>query len=446
MLSSRACLLQASRLAQRRAFGSTAVAASSADVPKVQNFINGQFVDSKTDKWIDLHNPATGELIGLVPESTQEEMQEATDAVAEAFKTWGTTAVQQRMRVMLKLQQLIRENTDELAASITKEQGKTLPDAAGDVFRGLEVVEHTTTIPSIMMGETAGNVATDIDTYSYRQPLGVCAGITPFNFPAMIPLWMFPVACTAGNTYVMKPSELDPGCTMLLAGLAKEAGLPDGVLNIIHGAHDAVNFICDEPRIKAISFVGGNAAGEHIYDRGTKRGARVQANLGAKNHGVILPDANKENVLNSLTAAAFGAAGQRCMALSVAVFVGDSKEWIPELVERVKTLKVGPGTEDGVDVGPVITAAAKDRILSLIESGVNDGCGIPLDGREVKVRYELLSLSSLTLLSHPIPSVHVTYRHCRSPGTRRVTSWAPRSSLTSRLTWSATRRRSLAPS
>ena len=236
MLSSRASLLQvASRLAQRRAFGSTAAAASSADVPKVKNFINGEFVDSKTDKWIDLHNPATGELIGLVPESTQEEMQEATDAAAEAFKTWGTTAVQQRMRVMLKLQHLIRENTDELAASITEEQGKTLPDAAGDVFRGLEVVEHTTTIPSIMMGETAGNVASDIDTYSYRQPLGVCAGITPFNFPAMIPLWMFPVACTAGNTYVMKPSELDPGCTMLLAGLAKEAGLPDGVLNIIHG-------------------------------------------------------------------------------------------------------------------------------------------------------------------------------------------------------------------
>jgi len=291
--------------------------------------------------------------------------------------------VQQRQRVFMKLTHLINENMDELAESITTEQGKTLGDAKGDVFRGLEVVEACAAMAHTMMGETVENVSNGLDMYSYRQPLGVCAGIAPFNFPAMIPLWMFPVAIATGNTYVIKPSEQDPGTTLLLAKLGKEAGIPDGVLNIIHGTHDCVNFICDAPEIKAISFVGGNQAGEYVHARGTANGKRVQANLGAKNHATIMPDCDKESTLNQLAGAAFGAAGQRCMALSAAVFVGATKEWIPELAERAAKLKVGSGMEPGVDVGPVINPAAKDRIESLIQAGIDAGADCMLDGRGV---------------------------------------------------------------
>jgi malonate-semialdehyde dehydrogenase (acetylating)/methylmalonate-semialdehyde dehydrogenase len=227
-------------------------------------------------------------------------MEEATASACEALKSWRETPVQQRVRVMLKYQALIRDHTERLAAVITKENGKTLADSRGDVFRGLEVVEHACATATLMMGETVENVASNVDTYSYRQPLGVCAGITPFNFPAMLPLWMFPLATAAGNTWVHKPSERVPGATMVLAELAQQAGLPAGVLNVIHGAHDAVNFVCDSPAIKAISFVGGNRAGEYIYDRGTKLGKRVQSNMGAKNHGIVLPDADKDATLNAL--------------------------------------------------------------------------------------------------------------------------------------------------
>lgn len=233
------------------------------------------------------------------------QMNEAADSAETAFKTWRETPVQQRVRVFFKLAQLIRDHTDELAASITREQGKTTADAKGDVFRGLEVVEHACSVGSLMMGETAENLSSSVDTYSYRQPLGVTAGITPFNFPAMIPLWMFPMANACGNTFIMKPSERDPGAAMILADLAHKAGLPKGVLNVIHGAHSAVNFICDHPAIKAISFVGSNRAGEYIHDRGSRNGKRVQANLGAKNHACISPDADKESTLNALTGTSY---------------------------------------------------------------------------------------------------------------------------------------------
>eukprot|EP01027_Heterolobosea_sp_BB2_P005355 GEZU01008203.1.p2 GENE.GEZU01008203.1~~GEZU01008203.1.p2 ORF type:complete len:238 (+),score=99.29 GEZU01008203.1:151-864(+) len=232
--------------------------------------------------------------------ATPEEMEEAAQAAQKAFKSWSGVSVSNRARVMFKLQALIRENMKELAATITKEQGKTLADAEGDVFRGLEVVEHACGMATLQMGETMESVSRNMDTYSYKQPLGVCAGIAPFNFPAMIPLWMFPMGITCGNTYILKPSERVPLTSMLLAKLAKEAGVPDGVLNVIHGAHDAVNFICDHPSIRAISFVGGNEAGKYIFARGTANGKRVQANMGAKNHAVIVPDANKEHTINSI--------------------------------------------------------------------------------------------------------------------------------------------------
>lgn len=357
----------------------------STNVPKVQNFINGVFEDSKTDKWIELKNPATGELLCLVPQSTPEELARAEAGAAAAFKTWKEVPVQQRQRYFFTLQQLIREHTEELAESITREQGKTLADARGDVFRGLEVVETACNISAQMLGDTTENLARNVDTYTYRQPLGVVAGICPFNFPAMIPLWMFPMATATGNTCLLKPSEKDPGAAMVIARLAKQAGFPDGVLQVIHGAHDTVNFLCDAPSVRAISFVGGDEAGKYIHNRGTNNGKRVQANLGAKNHATIMPDADKESTVNAIVGAAFGAAGQRCMALSTCIFVGETKEWIADIAEKAKALKVGGGFEPDTDVGPLITPASKERANMLIQQGVEDGATLVLDGRNVVV-------------------------------------------------------------
>ncbi|MCW5619900.1 MAG: CoA-acylating methylmalonate-semialdehyde dehydrogenase, partial [Burkholderiales bacterium] len=260
------------------------------------------------------------------------------------------------------------------------EQGKTLADAEGDVFRGLEVVEHAAAIGNRQLGELAHNVAGAVDTYTRLQPLGVCAGITPFNFPAMIPLWMFPMAIACGNTFVLKPSEQDPMVTMELVKLALEAGIPKGVLNVVHGAAEVVDALCDHPDIKAISFVGSTRVGTHVYQRASLAGKRVQCMMGAKNHAVVLPDARKEQTLNALIGASFGAAGQRCMAVSVAVLVGEARQWIPDLVAKAKALKIGRG-QDNPDLGPVVSCAAKERIASLIARGVEDGAVLELDGR-----------------------------------------------------------------
>eukprot|EP00051_Salpingoeca_urceolata_P026777 m.478647 g.478647 ORF g.478647 m.478647 type:complete len:522 (-) comp21191_c0_seq1:1676-3241(-) len=374
--------------------------------PTVKNFINGKFVDSTTSDFIELRNPATNEIIGQVPCSTQAEMQAASDAAAEAFKTWSTTSVMSRQGVMFRLAELIRQNQDELARSITLEQGKTIPDAEGDVLRGLQVVEFACGIPSLTMGESAHHVAKDMDTISYRVPLGVVGGICPFNFPAMIPLWMFPLATACGNTVVLKPSEADPGAAMMLAQLAQDAGLPDGVLNIIHGSTDTVNFICDDPAIKAISFVGSDTAGNHIYSRGCANGKRVQSNQAAKNHGVILPDANKTATINALVGAAFGAAGQRCMALSTVVLVGESKEWLPDLVDMARQLKLNAGDQPGTDVGPMISPQALERAENLIESGVQQGAELLLDGRGASVPgYENGNFLAPTVLTGVTPDM-----------------------------------------
>ncbi|WOK99383.1 hypothetical protein Cni_G08095 [Canna indica] len=353
--------------------------------PSVRNLIGGEFVESKSKDRIDVINPATQEVVSRVPLTTNEEFKAAVSAAKEAFPQWKNTPITTRQRVMLKLQELIRRDMDKLALNITTEQGKTLKDAQGDVFRGLEVVEHACGMATLQMGEYVSNVSNGIDTYSIREPLGVCAGICPFNFPAMIPLWMFPVAVACGNTFVLKPSEKDPGASMMLAELAKEAGLPNGVLNIVHGTNDIVNNICDDDDIKAISFVGSNTAGMHIYSRAAAKGKRVQSNMGAKNHAIVMPDACPDATLNALIAAGFGAAGQRCMALSTAVFVGGSKSWEDELTKRAKALKVNAGTEPGTDLGPVISKQAKDRICKLIQSGIANGARIILDGRGIVV-------------------------------------------------------------
>eukprot|EP01147_Barroeca_monosierra_P002287 gene2287-5281_t len=363
-----------------------ALALHSRQASTTKLFINGEFRESKTDKWIPVRNPATNEIVSEVPCATRDELEEASSSCAEAFKSWHQTSVISRQTIMFKLQGLLRQHMGEIAKLITLEQGKTLADAEGDVLRGIQVVEHACNIPSLLMGETVSQVAKDMDTYSYRLPLGVTAGICPFNFPAMIPLWMFPMALACGNTMLLKPSERDPGAAMLITKLAQEAGVPDGVLNIVHGSVDTVNFLCDDENVKAISFVGSDAAGTHIWNRGTKNGKRVQSNMGAKNHGVVLPDANKTATLNALVGAAFGAAGQRCMALSTAVLVGESASWSEELVDLARGLKVSAGDVPGTDVGPMISPEAKQRAFDLVESGVRQGARLLLDGRNVQVK------------------------------------------------------------
>ena len=377
-------------------------------VATVKLLINGQFVESQTTEWRDVVNPATQQVLARVPFATQDEINAAVASAKEAFKTWKKTPIGARARIFLKLQQLIRENMAELAALLTAEQGKTLPDAEGDVFRGLEVVEHASAIGNLQLGELANNVASGVDTYTLLQPLGVCAGITPFNFPAMIPLWMFPMAIATGNTFVLKPSEQDPMVTMRLCELALEAGVPPGVLNVIHGGEMAVNAICDHPDIKAISFVGSTKVGTHVYNRASLNGKRVQCMMGAKNHAIVLPDANKEQTLNAIAGASFGAAGQRCMALPVVMLVGEAQKWLPDLVAKAQTLKVSGGTEKGTDVGPVISCAALSRIEGLIERGIADGATLELDGRKPNVPgYEKGNFVGPTIFSGVKPGMAI---------------------------------------
>lgn len=385
---------------------SGAISSSTALQPAVKLLIGGEFRESQSSSSVNVVNPATQEVVSRLPLCTPEEFEEAVQAAKAAYPQWRDTPVPVRARVMFKLQELIRRDMDALALSITTEQGKTLADARGDVFRGLEVVEQACAMPMYQMGELAGNVSQGIDLYSIRQPLGVCAGICPFNFPAMIPLWMFPLAVTAGNTFVLKPSEKDPGAAMMLAELAHEAGLPPGVLNIVHGTHDVVNSICDHPDIRAISFVGSDKAGRHIYSRAAAAGKRVQCNMGAKNHAVVLPDADEAAALNALVGAAFGAAGQRCMAISTAVFVGGSQPWEASLIEKASSLRVNAGVEAGTDVGPVISQDSLARIERLVESGVKEGARLILDGRGIKVPgYESGNFVGPTILADVRPDM-----------------------------------------
>ena len=377
---------------------STSPKPAAAAIPTVKLLIGGEFVESRSTQWRDVVNPATQQVLARVPFATPQELEAAVGAAREAFKSWRKTPIGVRARIFLKYQQLIRDNMKELAAILTAEQGKTLPDAEGDVFRGLEVVEHAANIGSLQMGEMASNVAGGVDTYTILQPLGVCAGITPFNFPAMIPLWMFPMAIATGNTFVLKPSEQDPMVTMRLVELALEAGIPKGVLNVVHGGEDVVNGICDHPDIKAVSFVGSTKVGTHVYQRAILAGKRAQ----------VMPDANKEQALNNLLGAAFGAAGQRCMAASTAVLVGEANGWIPELVERARKLKVNAGTEAGTDVGPLVSCAALERVSGLIERGTREGAKLELDGRKPRVPgYEQGNFVGPTIFSGVKPGMAV---------------------------------------
>ena len=352
---------------------------------RVPLLINGQMVQSQTDTLIPVTDPATQNIIAEVPCATPAEVDAAIAAAQSAFESWKDTPVGERARLMLRYQHLLKEHHNEIATLLSSETGKTFEDAKGDVWRGIEVVEHACNIASLSMGETVENVARKIDCYSITQPLGVCVGVTPFNFPAMIPLWMFPMAIACGNTFVLKPSEQDPLTPMRLAELFQEAGAPEGLLQVVHGTKEVVDQLLTHKDTPAISFVGSVAVGEHIYRTGTEHLKRVQAFAGAKNHMVIMPDASKNQVINNLVGASVGAGGQRCMAISVAVFVGSAKEWIPELREAMN--KVRPGAWDDPDAGygPLINPNARARVLDFIQQGKDAGAQCLLDGSDCTV-------------------------------------------------------------
>ncbi|RXJ82429.1 CoA-acylating methylmalonate-semialdehyde dehydrogenase [Arcobacter sp. F2176] len=352
---------------------------------KLEIIVSNKFIESETTQYFDKVSPLTQEVQVQVPLCTKNEIDDAVEKAHKAYLSWKDTPIMTRTRLMFNYQTLIKENIDEIAEILSIEQGKTFDDAKGDIVRGYEVVEFACSAPTLMMGETVEHVSNKMNTYSYKQPLGVCAGVTPFNFPAMIPLWMFPMAIVSGNAFILKPSEMVPNTTMKLAELFIKAGAPKDLLQVVHGQKDQVDYLLDNPKVRAYSFVGSPEVGAYIYSRATANLKRAQAFVGAKNHMVIMPDANKENVLNALVGSSMGAAGQRCMGISVALFVGKSKEWIPELIQKIKEVKPGAWNDKSANYGPIITKTALNRIESIIEEGVKDGASLVLDGRNAKV-------------------------------------------------------------
>ena len=354
----------------------------------IENLINGVRQASQSGRTQAIYNPATGEAIDELGLSSVEEVNAAIDAAAAAAPEWAATPALKRAAVMFRFNELMSENADEIARALSREHGKTHGDALGEIQRGKEVVEFCCGIPQLLKGEFSRNVGPQIDSYSDRQALGVCAGITPFNFPAMVPLWMYPVAIACGNTFVLKPSERDPSCVLMLADLLHQAGLPNGVLNVVNGDKLAVDAILDHPEVQAVSFVGSTPIAEYVYHRGTQAGKRMQALGGAKNHMIVMPDADMDQVVDALMGAGFGSAGERCMAISVAVPVGEktADRLIEQLRPRVESLKVGPSDDADAEMGPVITAQAKQRIKELIDSGVTAGAELVVDGRSLSLQ------------------------------------------------------------
>jgi len=352
----------------------------------LQHYINGQHVNGSSQRRVPVFNPATGAISSEVALASAQETRQAIATAHAAFPAWAATTPLRRARILFRFRELIEKHTDELSALITREHGKLLSDAVGEVTRGLEVVEFACGIPHLLKGEHSENVGSGVDSWSLRQPLGVCAGITPFNFPAMVPMWMFPIALACGNTFVLKPSERDPSCPLRLAELLTEAGLPDGVFNVVNGDKEAVDVLLTDPNIAAVSFVGSTPIAEYIYQTASHHGKRVQALGGAKNHMVVMTDADLEQAVNALMGAAFGSAGERCMAISVAVAVADvADRLVEQLAPRVRALKVGSGTDPAAEMGPVVTAAQRDRISDYIASGVKEGAGLVVDGRAISV-------------------------------------------------------------
>ncbi|KHS85391.1 CoA-acylating methylmalonate-semialdehyde dehydrogenase [Pectobacterium brasiliense] len=356
----------------------------------VSNFIQGAIASSNSQRYAAVYNPATGEQIRQVVMSDKAEVEQAIASAAAAFPAWSKHSPLRRARVLFRFKALLEERMDTLARLISQEHGKVYSDAVGEVTRGLEVVEFACGIPHLQKGEHSANVGTGVDSHSLMQPLGVCVGITPFNFPAMVPMWMFPIALATGNTFVLKPSEKDPSLSLLLAQLLKEAGLPDGVFNVVQGDKEAVDVLLTDPRVQAVSFVGSTPVAEYIYQTASAHGKRCQALGGAKNHCILMPDADMDMAASAIMGAAFGAAGERCMALSVVVAVGDdtAEALRQRLSAQIKAMRVGPGLVDGQEneMGPVISAPHRAKIADYIQSGVDQGATLRIDGRTLSVQ------------------------------------------------------------
>ncbi len=348
----------------------------------LSHWVGGRTVAGRSGRQSDVFNPATGQVSGRVDLANAAEVDAAVAAARAAFPAWADTPPLRRARVMFKFLELLNRERDALARLITAEHGKVFTDAQGEVTRGIEIVEFACGIPQLLKGDYTDQVSTGIDNWTMRQPLGVVAGITPFNFPVMVPMWMFPVAIACGNTFVLKPSPIDPSASLRMAELLKEAGLPDGVFNVVQGDKEAVDALLDHPDVKAVSFVGSTPIANYIYETGARHGKRVQALGGAKNHMVVMPDADIDQAVDALIGSAYGSAGERCMAISVAVLVGDVADKImPKLVERTKTLKVLDGTNLAAEMGPIVTDAARQRITGYIDAGVAEGAKLLVDGR-----------------------------------------------------------------
>ena len=353
----------------------------------VGHYIGGQSVIGASGREGGVYNPATNKLIRNVALADAAEVDKAVSNAAEAFHDWAEMPPARRVQVLYRYRELLIQNIDEMARLLSSEHGKTVDDAKGSITRGLEVVEFACGIPQLLKGEFSESVASGVDSWSMRQPLGVVAGITPFNFPAMVPMWMFPVAIACGNTFVLKPSERNPSCAAFMANLLTEAGLPDGVLNVVNGDKEAVDSLLSHPSVQAVSFVGSTAVGEYVYQTGCAHGQRVQALCGAKNHMVVMPDADMGQVVDAVMGAAYGSAGERCMAISVVVAVGEdtADRMMEQLVPRIETLKVGAYDQAGVEMGPVITPDARDRIKNYIDRGVEEGADLVVDGRNISI-------------------------------------------------------------
>ena len=372
----------------------------------ITHWIGGKPVAGSTDRTSPVWNPATGEQQAEVALASVDDVDTAVRTAKAAFERWGQSSLSQRTKVLFKFRELVNANVQRLAEAISDEHGKVVSDARGEVQRGLEVIEFACGIPTLLKGDFSDQVSTGVDVYSFRQPLGVCVGITPFNFPAMVPMWMYPVAIATGNTFVLKPSERDPSASMLIAELWAEAGLPDGVFNVVHGDKTAVDALLAHPDVAAVSFVGSTPIAKYIYETGTASGKRVQALGGAKNHAIILPDAGIDYASDHLVAAAFGSAGERCMAISAAVAVGGAADdLIAAVSEKARAVKVGPGREADSEMGPVVTGAARDRIVGLIGTGEEQGARLAVDGRGLerpRPRERLLGRPDGHRRGHPV--------------------------------------------
>ena len=353
----------------------------------IKHFVGGKVIDGTSQRKGQVFNPATGEQESELILATKSDLDKTVEIAKKAFETWSLKPALQRARIMFKFKELIEKNFDELTKLIVSEHGKVYEDAKGSLIRGLEVVEFACGIPHVLKGEFSENVGTNVDSYSMRQPLGVAAGITPFNFPAMVPMWMFPLAIACGNTFILKPSEKDPSCPMRLAELLHEAGLPAGVFNVVNGDKEVVDAILSNNDIKAVSFVGSTPIAKYIYENAAKNEKRVQALGGAKNHLVVMPDCDLEGAVNGLMGAAYGSAGERCMAQSVAVAVGDiGDELVSRLVKKAEALKIGPGMDKSSEMGPLVTKQHLEKVKGYVDLGVEEGAKLVLDGRDLKLQ------------------------------------------------------------